>query len=273
MTKRLFLAAAAALALAAPAGAQVNLPGSPNEEGASIQATGIVQAATQQDAFTLRVRGMSFRVLYQPGPGQRRQEVRTGDRVRVNGDLTSADQIRADSVMVLQRGGGGGGNGPRQSRTVTGTIRRIDRETKEMRVATSDGVVRVQWNENTEFQRDTTRSGPREFFVGDAVRIVGRRGTDNEMVARRVLFGGRAGWANGGVGEIVGIDARAREIDVDFDGEVWTVRLGSAQLRRRDQRIQIDDLRIGQDVRVSGSGRGTRAVDASIVEVVRTDRD
>jgi len=262
------VAAAAALILTSCEPARAQAGGAASEEGVEVQATGRV-VSPSQDNFTLEVRGMRFRVVHTPALGQRRAEVRQGDRVRVSGSLVSADQIRAETVTMLQRA-----SGRRESTVVTGTIRRIDREQKEMRVATSDGVVRVEWGENTEFVRDTVRSGPREFFVGEAVRVAGRRTAPNEMQARRVVFGGRPGWTTGAVGEIVGIDARSREIDVDFDGEVWTVRLGTAAIRRRDQRIQIDDLRIGEDVRVTGSGRANRTVDGTQVEVLRAgDRE
>jgi hypothetical protein len=93
------------------------------------------------------------------------------------------------------------------------------------------------------------------------------------MIARRVVFGGKAGWTNNAVGEIIGIDGRQKELDVDFEGEVWTVRADKATFRRGGRRVELDDLRLGQDVRVSGSARGGRTVEATGVEVLRdTDR-
>jgi hypothetical protein len=101
------------------------------------------------------------------------------------------------------------------------------------------------------------------------VRVIGRR-VGNEFRARRVVYGGQPGWAEGGIGEIVSLDARDKEAEVDFDGDIWTVRLGNAQIGGRGgQRGDIDDLRLGQDVRVFGTARGAKALDATRIEPAR----
>jgi hypothetical protein len=134
--------------------------------------------------------------------------------------------------------------------------------------AAPDTNLRVTWDEDVEFYRNTTRSGPGEFRVGDRVRVVGRR-QGNEFRARRVVYGGQPGWTDGGIGEIVSLDARDREAEIDFDGEIWTVRLANAVIRRNQQRMDIDDLRLGNDVRVFGTARGQRAIDATRIEFAR----
>lgn len=242
---------------------------------ALINAVGRVIAVSGNDNFTMEVRRMTFRVNW----GQRARfgntQVRVGDRVRVSGELVEADRIVVDSVDVVQRGGGGDGNGgPGQANVVSGTIRTLDREEQRMVLTTTGGgAVRVSWNEDTEFIRNTVRSGPREFRVGDAVRVVGRREGGNEVVARRVFFGANGGWANNRVGEIVGLDSRAREAEVSFDGQVIVVRLQNATIRRAGRELDLNDLRLGQDVRVAGTARGANAVDATLVEIVRAGRD
>jgi hypothetical protein len=50
---------------------------------------------------------------------------------------------------------------------------------------------------------------------------------------------------------------------------VWTVKLNTASIRRQGQRMELDDLRLGQDIRVTGATRGPKTVEASLVEVVR----
>jgi len=240
---------------------------------ASIEVTAVGEAtsALSGNAFTLRVRNMTYTVSYTTQGLRNRVEVRRGDTVRVVGEITEANRIMADQVQVLNRGGAGGGiGGPsRQSTVVTGTIRSIDRNGGVMFVnAPPDNNLRVTWGDDVEFYRNTSRSNPREFRQGDQVRIVGRR-VGNEFRARRVLYGGKAGWTDGAIGEVVGLDARDKEAEIDFDGEIWVVRLNNATIRRNNQRVELSDLRLGQDVRVYGTARGNRALDASRVEVVR----
>lgn len=238
--------------------------GTAADDGVQVTATGRVQSVSGLEQFVLETRRMTFRVSYRSRIGQ--QAIRSGERVRVTGELVEQDRIIADSLQVV--GGGTGRPGGRLSRVTTGTIRDIDRTGRRMSVTTSAGVMRVTWDDETEFTRETTRSSPREFRVGDEVRIVGSR-TGNDLTARRVLYGGRPGFNNGGVGEIVSLDARAQEMEVDFDGEVVTVRMRNATIRRGNRPAEIDDLRLGQDVRVTGTARGRDTIDASQVEVVR----
>ncbi|HTE17713.1 MAG TPA: DUF5666 domain-containing protein [Armatimonadota bacterium] len=240
---------------------------------ALVNAVGRVASVSGNDNFTLEVRRMTFRVSW----GQRARfgntPVRVGDRVRVAGELVEQDRLVVDSVEVVQRGSGGGNGGPGQANVVTGTIRTIDREEQRMVLTTTGGgTVRVSWNPDTEFIRNTVRSGPREFRVGDAVRVVGRREGGNEVLARRVFFGANGGWVNNRVGEIVGLDSRAREAEVSFEGQVVTVRLQNATIRRAGRELDLNDLRLGQDVRVAGTARGANAVDATLVEIVRAGR-
>ena len=240
---------------------------------ALINAVGRVVSVSGNDNFTMEVRRMTFRVSW----GQRARfgntQVRVGDRVRVSGELIESDRIVVDSVEVVRGGGGGGNGGPGQANVVSGTIRTLDREEQRMVLTTAaGGTVRVSWNEDTEFIRNTVRSGPREFRVGDAVRVVGRREGGNEVAARRVFFGANGGWVNNRVGEIVGLDSRAREAEVSFDGQVIVVRLQNATIRRAGRELDLNDLRLGQDVRVAGTARGANAVDATLVEIVRAGR-
>jgi hypothetical protein len=272
MRKQALWALAAAAFFAAAPVALAQLPGriqTPllQEEGVEVQAVGHVQSVGN-GFFTLVVRDMTFRVTHRGNVGAvgriDDRNLRVGDRVRVIGNLADRERIQAEQLQILQRGRPG-----RQPNTVAGTIRRIERNQNLLVVDTNDGNFRVTWNENTEFVRNSTRSGPAEFRVGDPVRVVGRRDGVGQMIARRVMFGGRPGWTNNSVGEIIGIDGRERELDVDFEGEVWTVRLTNAQIRRVGRRLDINDLRIGQDIRVAGTARGGRTVDASTVDVLR----
>ena len=278
---RQLLAAAAALTLLLPlaARAQVFPPSSGprgNEDAVNVSAVGRVQSAQPSGSFTIQIRNLTYRVSYSRANGAgNRQEVRTGDRVRVIGEITATDQISADQVLVIERGRGGdgpgGGRPGRPSSVLSGTIRNIDRDQNELTVTTDTGNVRVTWDEDTEFYRNSTRGGPREFRQGERVRVVGRSRGGNEFSARRVLYGGSAGWQNAGIGEIVALDARQKEADVDFDGDVWTVKLATATIRRGGQRAELDDLRLGQDIRVTGAAaRGPKTVDANLVEVVRS---
>lgn len=273
------LTAALALALAAGAAARAQFSGGLmnglGEDRAEVALLGRVQTlGSLADSFTVQARTLSFRVSYSNRFAGTRPSLRRGDRVRVVGTLLETDRVTADSVVVLgrgdQAGGGAGGAGARS--TIAGTIRRIDREARELRVATEKGdTVRVQWDDETDFLRDRVRSGPREFFQGDKVRITGRREGREEMAARRVVYGGAPGWTNGAEGEIVGLNARTREVEVDFDGEVWTIRTTGARLRsREDGQIDFDNLRLGQEIRVQGTARpSSRVVEAQRVDVVR----
>ena len=231
-----------------------------NNEAVQVAAVGRVQNESGP-GFTLQVRNLIYQVTY--GARASRTAVRRGDRVRVVGEITDMDSIVADTVLVLERG-----REQRSSTVLAGTIRNLDREGQGMTLTTESGTTRVTWGEDVEFFRNSTRSGPREFRPGDRVRVIGRmRGT--EFNARRVVYGGQAGWVNGGIGEIVGLDARAKEAEVDFDGDIWTVKLGNATIRRQGQRADLDDLRLGQDLRVTGTARGSKTVEATSVEVAR----
>ncbi|MGV3722597.1 MAG: DUF5666 domain-containing protein, partial [Actinomycetota bacterium] len=278
--KHLTIAALAALTLFPAKGAFAqNLPGgvqrSNVEDSLQVTAVGRVQSELSSDVFVLTIGNQTFRVSYSSRVAANRASVNRGDRVRVVGEITEAGRIVADQVQVLGRGPGSGGpgrpGGPRASTVVTGSIRSIDRQGQLMFLSAPapDTNLRVTWDEDVEFYRNTTRSGPGEFRAGDRVRVVGRR-QGNEFRARRVIYGGQPGWTDGGIGEIVSLDARDREAEIDFDGEIWTVRLGNAVIRRNQQRMDIDDLRLGNDVRVFGTARGQRALDASRIELTRS---
>lgn len=273
MTKRLFLVVTATALFtltALPAVSAQGVPspslGSPrlNEDAVQVSALGRVQSDSTGSGFTLQVKNLTYRVTY--APRGNRVEVRRGDRVRVVGEIEETDRIVANQVLIVERGRE---RERRSSSVLAGTIRNIDRENQQMTVATeTGGTTRVTWGDDVEFYRNTTRSGPREFRPGDRVRVVGRQ-RGNEFSARRVIYGGQPGWVNGGIGEIVSLDSRAREAEVDFDGDIWTVKLGNATIRRGGQRADLDDLRLGQDLRVTGTARGNKTVEATSVEVAR----
>lgn len=230
-------------------------------EAVQVAAVGRVQSESGP-GFVLQVKNLTYRVTYGPR-ATNRTEVRRGDRVRVVGEITEADSIVADTVLLLERG-----REQRASTVLAGTIRNLDREGQGMTLTTDTGTMRVTWGEDVEFFRNTTRSGPREFRPGDRVRVIGRQ-RGNEFAARRVVYGGQAGWVNGGIGEIVSLDGRAKEAEVDFDGDIWTVKLNNATIRKQGQRAELDDLRLGQDLRVTGTARGNKTVEATAVEVAR----
>jgi len=269
--KNLALAAMAALTLLPVSGAYAQVqPGGvlrgSTEDSIQITAVGRVQSELTGNVFTLQVRNLTYRVSYSTRGIANRLDVNRGDRVRVVGEISGeADRIMADQVTLVDRG-----RGPVTSTVVSGTIRSIDRQGGLMFVtaAAPDTNLRVTWGDEAEFYRNSTRSGPAEFRVGDRVRIAGRR-QGNEFRARRVTYGGQPGWTDGGVGEIVSLDSRDKEAEVDFDGEIWTVRLNTATIRRNQQRIEIDDLRLGNDIRVHGTARGQRAIDATRIEIAR----
>jgi hypothetical protein len=273
--KRLTLCVVAAVMLSLgcrPAAAQlqpIQRPGPDSaEDGIQVTATGRVQALIAGGGFTLLSRGMTFRVATErPAAAPGRSDVRIGDRVRVLGELGAPDRIAADEVQILQRARGGGA----ASREIVGTIRRVDLEERRIALSTSAGPVRIEWDEETEFYRNSARAGARAFREGEQIRVQLRRGGVGENLARRIFMGAgpAAGWSPTAVGEIVGLDARNREMDVDFGGQVVTVRVRSATFRRSGRPVELDDLRLGQDVRIGGSARGDRSIDATQVEIVR----
>lgn len=246
-----------------------DLEDKPGPDFVVVRARGRVESMTGSDRFVLSSKGMRFRVDYRPK--DRRVNFRQGDQVHLRGALTEPDRITASELVVTERG-----RRERVSRTLTGTLSQVNRNTRRLVVDTAGRKVTVVYNDRTEFFRNSGRGSATDFRVGEAVRIVGAPGADRVVVARRIYSGGRPGFTSGAVGEIVGLDARDQEIDVDFDGEVWTVRLRQATLKRANRRLQIEDLRLGQDVRVNGSARPDRNVDASAVEVLldpSRDRD
>lgn len=235
----------------------------PGGEFIVIRTRGRVESISSPDRFVISSKGLRFRVDYRQTSG--RSNLRVGDQVHVSGQLIEQDRITAEELEVTQRG-----RGDRSSTVLTGQIRSINRQTGRMSVETPRGPVAVGYNTDTEWVRNNSRSRLDDFKVGDRVRIVGFEGRENVWRARRVIQGGRAGYTTGGVGEIVGLDARNQEMEVDFEGEIWTVRLRGATLRRANRPVQLDDLRLGQDVRITGTARaGERRVEATSVDVLR----
>lgn len=278
------LTAALLLGTGSMAVAQLATPRFPTllqDEGATIQVVGRASNVTRQ-GFTLTARQMTFQVSARRQDVLRGQTVRNGATVRVLGDLTAQNRIDADQIQVLDQAGRPGqiGGRPPQpgrpnrpaTRTVQGTIQNINRNQNRLQVNTGNGNLRVNWDQDTQFIRNGRDSRPADFREGDEVRVVGDRGGQNQIDARRIISGGRAGWANGGVGEILSMDGRTQELEIDFDGAVWTVRANNATIQQNNRSVPFNTLRLGQDVRVFGTQRGSDAVDANRLVIVRDAR-
>ena len=245
-----------------------------SEDGARVQMLGRVRSA-DRESFTLTVKNMTFRVMADKSEVATRQNIREGDRVRVFGSLIAADRIDATQVQIVERAAREDERderGRQGSRVITGTVREIQRDGSAMVLTVPAGNLKVDLDEDTSFVRSGRSSSLREFRVGDPVRIAGRRSGLNAMTARRVIYGGTPGWANGAVGEIVSLDKRTREMEVDFDGEVWMVKLGNAPIQMGGRRVGLDDLRLDQEVRVFGTSRAAKTLEASNLEVVQRGR-
>lgn len=274
--KLLAFALAAATLAGVPALAQpeIRRPG-PGEDVIQVTAVGRVDNLRQDRAFTLNTRRMDFVVMMRPGNttlgdrifgGERR--IREGDRVRVTGELVEQGRIIADDIDILP---GGGGIDGRPGNTIEGTLRNFSMDDRRFTLVTPGrGALRMVWADDTDWVRDRVRRTPREFRNGDTVRVMATQRPGGEYVARRIVFGGVPGWENNGVGEIVGLNARSQTAEVDFDGRVETVDLRNATIRRRDRRIDFEDLRTGLDVRVQGTRQGRGAINATTVDVVRS---
>jgi len=274
----LSLSAAAAVLTGSAVSAQLGQPrlqGMRTEDGITVQAVGRVRSV-DRDSFTLVVRNTTYEVRATRREAIGNQQIRPGFRVRVFGELLDRDRIDAETVMIVSRDGADDRPGNRpgsRPRTLSGTIRDLDRDRNTFTLATAAGPVRVQWDRATNFVRNGSESVPREFKVGDNVRVVGSRSGLTEITARRVISGGQPGWSNGAVGEILSLDKRANELEVDFDGDVWVVRLANARITQGGRRVSIENLRLEQDVRVTGTARGSKSVDATEVSVFdRTPR-
>jgi hypothetical protein len=235
------------------------------DEQITLNARGRVRSA-ERDSFVLEVNDMTFTVETRGRNWTQILGLSRGDLVRVSGELVAAGRIDAESVQIIRKGGGGNDS---RLRTVTGSIRRIDRERNLIVLDGPDDNIRLRYDRDTDFYRDGRPSTLASFKEGERVRAIGKRAGDGVIDARRVHFGGRAGWANNSIGEIVALDSRQNQMEVDFDGEIWTVRLRRADIRDRDRKIGIGDLRLEQDVRVRGTAAGDRIVDATQVEIYR----
>lgn len=267
--KQLILTSVAALLLTtAPLPSFAQVTPRPSDDNVQVQATGRVENVSNRD-FTLEARGMTFRVTYDLPQIVGRLDFRAGDRVRVEGELVNTDRIRATQVRLVERGRNDRDPLDRRTGNVEGTIRRIDRENRTMSVQTDEGNYTVKWEEGASFYRNGERGAPRDFRVGDSIRVTGRRLEGREIEARRVFTGGRAGWSNNAIGEVTGINSRNNELQVDFGGEIWTVRFKPNDVRDNGKVLDLSRLRVGQDVRVSGASRTGRVVDATGVELLR----
>lgn len=236
------------------------------EEGVQVTAVGRVESVRPDGGFTMSSGRLSFTV-YMPAAGLTRRpsgRASVGDRVRVTGELTERDRIAAEDIEIVGRGAG------RPSNVLSGTIRNINTNQQRLTLQTDRGLLRVEWDENTEWTRNRARESARGFRIGDVVRVSARQQPGGDYLARRVIFGGNAGWENGGVGEIVSLNARSQTAEIDFDGRVETVSLRNATIRRQNRNLEIDDLRLGYDVRIQGTRQGAGgAIQATSVDVVR----
>jgi len=243
------------------------------DDGAKVQLFGRVRSA-ERGSFVLAVRGMTFHVSAQRREVTSRQDVREGDRVRVFGDMLGGDHIDAEQVQIVERAHveqpaeALRPSGRMSPHTLTGTVREVDLKGRRMVVAVPAGNLQVDVDEDTNYWRDGAQCHLRDFRVGDTVRVAGKRSAPNAITARKIAYGGPVGWSNGAAGEILSLDKRARELEVDFDGQVCVVKLGSAPIRVDTRRVEMDDLRLDQEVRVFGTARGANTVEASKVEVV-----
>jgi hypothetical protein len=268
MRPHLRAACAGLLLLAVPAIAGVvGRPAEREEDGIKIEIVGRVESLGAGDSFTMTARRATFRVEAGRGAGVLERAAvrpRVGQRVRVTGELIPPDRIEPERVEILA----GGLNRP--SSVISGTIRNLSLANERMSLVTPEGTVPVEWDQDTEFYRNRAESDARAFRNGEMVRVVGRRRGEGLVLARRVILGGEAvGWENNAAGEIVALDRRTQEAEIDFDGRVETVDLENASLRRRGQRIDFEDLKLGQDVRVQGTRRPRGPIVATSLDVVR----
>jgi len=287
MNRRHVWALAAATAATMGTGAYAQLLGAQSgpsmltEDGVRVQVFGRVRSA-DASSFVLVAKNMTSHVQATRRNGTSRQDVREGDRVRVFGDLTAQDRIDAGQVQIVERAAAdeqaASEGGPR--RGITGTIKQIDRQANRMMLTVPAGNLRVDLDGDTTYMRSGQPARLSEFRTGESVRVVGERSGVNAITARRVVFGDTQTqtqtqtqtrtWTTGATGEIVSLDNRAKEMEVDFDGDVYTVKVGSAAIRHTDkQPIQFDDLRLEHQVRVYGTVRGTRTIEATKIEAIR----
>jgi hypothetical protein len=247
--------------------------GRPLGEDVQVTAVGRIESVRGDGSFVLVAnRNLTFTVTYRPDrigtifdrrPDNRRPRV--GDRVRVVGELIDNNRIVAEDLDFVA------GGGLRPGSLVTGTIRSINSDQRRMSISTPEGLTRIIWDEDTDFVRNRVRGGIQGFRVGDSVRISGRRQRDGDFLARRIVIGGAGGFETNSVGEIVSLNARTERAEIDFDGVLEEVDLRNATIRRRGgARADIEDLRLGYDVRVQGTRPVARGpIVATSVEIIR----
>lgn len=285
MKKQNVWAVAAAAAAVIGTGASAQLLGAQSgasmltDDGVRVQVFGRVRSA-DANSFVLVVKNMTYRVQATRRNVTSRQDVHEGDRVRVFGDLIAQDRIDAGQVQIVERAAAeeqATSEGvPR--RGITGTIKEIDRQSGRMVLTVPAGNLRVQMDGDTIYMRGGQAARLSEFRIGESVRVVGERSAPNAIAARRVVFGDAQTqtqtqartWTSGATGEIVSLDNRTKEIEIDFDGDVYTVKAVNAAIRHTDkQSIQFDDLRLEHQVRVYGTVRGAKTIEATRIEAIR----
>lgn len=246
--------------------------------GVQVVAVGRVQEApTGGVSLTLEANNMTFTVNLANPRFTERAAWRKGDLVRVVGELVERNRIQATEVKVLDSRGdnvGGGGDGDASRTRLTGKVRGLNRETGEFNLNTGTGEpTRVRIGERTEIFRGTEKVGRGQLQAGDEVRVIGVR-RERMLNAQRIEIGpAAAGWSNGAIGEIVSINARNNEMEVDFGGQTWVVKIQNARLRRNEQRAELSDFRVGRDVRVFGTSSRARTVEANLIEGAGGERE
>lgn len=284
MNRRHLWALAAGTAVLTGTGAHAQLLGAQSgpsmlsDDGARVQVLGRVRSA-DANSFVLVAKNMTYRVQATRRDVTSRQDVREGDRVRVFGDLVAQDRIDAGQVQIVERASRDeqvNQESDGRVRTITGTIKEIDRPNGRMVLTVPAGNLRVDVDQDTVYMRAGQPARLSAFRTGESVRVVGERSGLNAISARRVVFGEgqaqtqTAGWTSGAEGRIVSLDTRAKEMEVDFDGDVYTVKIGNAAIRHNDkQPIEFNDLRLGHPVRVFGAIRGAKTVEATRIEAIR----
>lgn len=212
--------------------------------------------------ITVRVRGNDYDVRtnrdtdFQGSQNYSARDLRTGDRISVQGALERNGRITAVSIYT---GYTQTGNVSIITRIVT-TPRMIEIQEPDGRLTT------VLVRDYTEIIRGGERLDFEDLRVGDRVVLNLITDTRGRLAADRIEIVSDRGLRYV-VGEITQIDTRAQLLWVNTDRGRIRVDAYQAEVIRNGRTVRFSDLREGDNVRISGDLTGT-TVKADRIEVI-----
>jgi len=150
----------------------------------------LVTVATSQGQFVIDV---SAATIVDTNRTVSIAQIGQGDAVRIWGDISGLNKIRADRLEILRDKGAQEASIPLKSVSMRGQIVYIDYPSFTFKIKTDSGDLRVLSDENTFIHFRTERKAFQDLKVGQTVKVDGLGSLNTGYVASRILIIGDPG--------------------------------------------------------------------------------